>query len=442
NSFTGLPLVEFPLGYPAMLWLLHVVSGLSVETLAPVMNMFLFAGLLFLSNRLLLSMNLPFLLRALILACLSCSPALLEVYSMLWSETLFLFLSVLFFVLLNGYFKRPVLLRLAVAALTCSLAMVTRYAGVTLLAVGVFFLFFDPDTTLRRKASRLFLWVVLSSSLLLLNLLRNQYYLHQLTGVRERSLHGLSEIIREMGDSLSDWLPFLHGHPNTATVVWIVLLVTAAILLIKRILQPQYLPSPDSLLLATGLFYAGFMLLAAWVSRFEYLTSRLLSPLYIPLFIAVPAICYQWARQKTKPIRNMMWLVLLCWFLGLQLQYYRLNAEAWEGIKDAGIPGYSEDSWTRLPLVQYLQAHPLTGTVYANAPDAAWYLCGIRSKPLPHKDLPAELGQLLQVPKFALVWFTDGDNPDLVSFDYLCAHARLLSMKRIEGGWIAQFQKK
>lgn len=441
NSFTGLPLVEFPLGYPVVLWLISVISGASVTALAPVLNMTLFTGVLILSNKLLLLMDLPLLLRSAILACFCASPCLLEVYSMLWSETLFLFLSVLFFVLLIRYLRRPVFSGLVSVALVCSLAMVTRYAGIFLAFVGVFFLFFDPDATVRQKIARLVLFMALSGSLLCINLLRNRYYLHELTGVRERSLRNLSEIVAEIGNTLSDWLPFLHGHPNWAVVVFIVLLLSITGFVIKRLLQPQYLKSPASVLMTGWLFYALFILLVAALSRFEYLTSRLLSPLYLPMFIALPANLYKWAQRQIKSMRRAMALFLVLCFGGLQAQYYQLNADAWEGIKDAGIPGYSEDSWTQMPLVQYLKENLPAGIVYANAPDAAWYLCGIRSKPLPHKDLPTEIQQLLQAPAFQLIWFADGDNPDLISFEYLRTHARMIFIKKIEGGWVADFRK-
>jgi hypothetical protein len=441
NNFTGLPLVEFPLGYPATLWFMGVVSGVSVSALAPVMNMVLFAGLLILSNRLLLSLELPLWLRCAVLACLCCSPCLLEVYSMLWSETLFLFLSVLFFVLLRWYGKHPVFPRLLLLAIVCSLGMVTRYAGVSLLAVGLFFLFFDPDTTAKQKTIRILLFVLLSSSLLGINLLRNSHYLHELTGVRERSVRGLSEISKETGTTISDWLPLLHNHPLLTTVLFIALFFVTLLLVIKRLLQIQFLKTPVTVLLVAWLFYAGFMIGAAYFSRFEYLTNRLLSPLYVPMFIVWPAVLYKGAKQQSKTIRKAVILFLALGFIGVQIQYYQLNAEAWDGIKDAGIPGYSEDSWTQMPLVQYLKQHPPPGIVYANAPDATWYLCGIRSKPLPHKELLSELQKLLQTPAFQVIWFVDGDNPDLVSFDFLKAHARMVSINKMEGGWVAGFEK-
>ena len=83
--------------------------------------------------------------KRILLACILLSPALQEVYSLLWSETVFLLLILLFMISITNYLQ-DMKIKLAVDfCWSCALACLTRYAGVFLLPAGFFLIFFNQE---------------------------------------------------------------------------------------------------------------------------------------------------------------------------------------------------------------------------------------------------------------------------------------------------------
>ena len=126
---------------------------------------------------------------------------------------------------------------------------------------------------------------------------------------------------------------------------------------------------------------------------------------------------------------------------GFHYHHYQLNAEAWEGIKDAGIPGYTEDSWTQSLAVAHIKKNKAryTSPLFANANDAVYFLTGIHAAALPHKELQQEIDTFLKNHSFYLIWFRDGENPDLISLEFIKQHKMLVSVEELEGGAVYYF---
>ncbi|MEI7627039.1 MAG: hypothetical protein WCJ80_02310, partial [Bacteroidota bacterium] len=92
-DFNGLALVDFPAGYPLFLSVPYYLTGVSPILLAPFINAFLYAGVILMSSCIMQSFQgVHRWYRIAILILLASSPCLWEVYGMIWSETLFLFL--------------------------------------------------------------------------------------------------------------------------------------------------------------------------------------------------------------------------------------------------------------------------------------------------------------------------------------------------------------
>jgi hypothetical protein len=68
--------------------------------------------------------------KRLLLFCMLCSPALQEVYSMLWSETVFLILILLFIFSITNYLTFKTKRWLWISAGICAITCLTRYAEV------------------------------------------------------------------------------------------------------------------------------------------------------------------------------------------------------------------------------------------------------------------------------------------------------------------------
>ena len=442
TDFNGVPLVDFPLGYPSFLALVSFLTGMNVLQVAPLLNCVLFSGVIILTSIIIDGyQKRSHLYKICILALAACSPCLLEVYSMLWSETLFIFLSLLFIVALRTYFKSYRIAALLFAALIAAFAFATRYAGIVLLATGLFLIFFNGDLAMRKKIKHILLFTVAGSSLVIINLVRNSNEAGHITGVREKALRTLSDILQQIGTTVSDWLPYTRGHETVAVIVFLVILSGGICILLYHLLQQQYFTSYQTIVAGVFVVYVLFIITIATISRFEYLTGRLLSPLYIPMLLTGSSWLISFLQQSYRIKRVIVSVLLLIIYAGFQYNHYQLNAEAWEGIKDSGMPGYAEGSWTGSPAVALVKKMKpaIIQPVYANANDAVYFLTGIHTMALPHKENQQEIDAFLQHPSFYVIWFVDGENTDLVDLDFINQHKKLVSVQQAEGGAVYFF---
>jgi hypothetical protein len=141
-------------------------------------------------------------------------------------------------------------------------------------------------------------------------------------------------------------------------------------------------------------------------------------------------------RRALRPWRMAVIICGLLLFAVFNFHQYRVNAEAWEGIKDAGMPGYTEDSWTESPTIAYVRQNhtSFTGPVYANANDGVFFLTGVHALSLPHKEIRREINSMLGQQKFFLVWLNNGENTDLVGMDFLRQHTAVTLVQELEDG--------
>ena len=124
-------MVDFPFAYPCFLSIISWITRQDPLQFAPVLNGILFGLLLYLSGSLMNGFRKPSgWYKRILLACILMSPALQEVYSLLWSETVFLLLILLFVICLTNYLREMKISWLLISAGVTALACLTRYAGV------------------------------------------------------------------------------------------------------------------------------------------------------------------------------------------------------------------------------------------------------------------------------------------------------------------------
>src|SRR5665647_3445847 len=109
TDYSGSPLVIFPLFYPFFLGLVMFITQSDIITIAPVLNGLMFAALIFLSGTLIERFKYKTnWYKRIILIITAFSPSLIEIYSMLWSESLFILLVLVFILLFQRYLLTPV----------------------------------------------------------------------------------------------------------------------------------------------------------------------------------------------------------------------------------------------------------------------------------------------------------------------------------------------
>ncbi len=188
NDYTNQPMMDFPAFYPLFLSGLIFLTGRSVVAFGPVLDGLLFGLLIWLCgwmmNRFSRSSR---WYKWPVLVFILLSPCLLEVYSMIWSETLFLVLSVLFMIGCHRYFERHSIPSLLLIAVIAGLSCVTRYAGLSIIAMGGLLMLCDGRLRWgARKIGHMLLFgvVAISSSRLLepLPQLARHQYIDRLSG--------------------------------------------------------------------------------------------------------------------------------------------------------------------------------------------------------------------------------------------------------------------
>src|ERR1700761_7057815 len=131
------PIVAFPVFYPTFLAIAQFITRTDPLTLGPTLDGLLFATLIFLSGVIMERFASPskwykwFVLLALVL-----SPSLLEIYTMLWSETLFMVWMLIFILAYHHYAQSHSVKALIILSIITALALITRYAGITLVGTG------------------------------------------------------------------------------------------------------------------------------------------------------------------------------------------------------------------------------------------------------------------------------------------------------------------
>lgn len=437
-SFDNFPVVDFPFAYPCFLAILSWISRLDPLQFAPVLNGVLFGLLLYLSGSLMNGFRNPSgWYKRILLACILMSPALQEVYSLLWSETVFLLLILLFMLCISNYLQDMKISWLLISAGVAALACLTRYAGVFLLPAGFFLIFFNQELPRPVRFRHCLYFGLLSISLFLINILRNNLVTGLAMGQRPKSDAGFLLILENFGGGVCDW--FSLERTATSSIL------TSAAVLIIFILgiffsfhRKKSKSSFEGIIAVTGLMYCIFMLFTSALTRYEPFTSRLLSPLFIPLIWTLSSWIPGVLSTITKRYRWLYTgfvLFLAAEFLNIQLA---ADYEYYDGVKDAGVPGYKEDPFVQSEIVQFVEKYKTSFypgmPIYSNAGEAVYFITGLPARQLPFTAFPSKLQQYYDAKNSYLVWFKDLDNPQMPLLDSILRHKNLQPIKELSDG--------
>ncbi len=444
TDFTQSPVINFPFFYPLFLNLVTWITTLKPLVFGPYLDAFLFASVIYIAG----SMMEQFEYRskwykAAVLSCMVLSPGLLEDYSMLWSETLFIVFLLFFMRAMHLYFQTHSRKALITAAVITSVACITRYVGITIIATAGLLILFDGELSFRKRVADLFLFSFISPIFFIINLARNYLVSGTFTGHRERSVTPFIQNVHDTGSAFSDWLPFLHGHYTQAT--WVAIIILAGLLFIfARQMQKGNLSAYVTISAAFSLVYIFFMILAASFSRFEELNSRFMSPAFIPLLWCASYWLVPLPEQSRSTRK---WWVIAGVVIFICFQYNQISDdyETWDDVKDDGISGYTEDDWKYSDTVQFIEEDSLpfkkNYAIYSDAPDAVYFFTGRTAQYLPHRESKIEMQQFEKDPHCYLVWFTDETDPDLIQLNFITRTKKMKLLKQFSDGSIYGFEK-
>jgi hypothetical protein len=418
-TFNGGPLVFFPVFYPFFLSVcLFITGGVSTIIAAPVINGILFGAVIFCSGYTISEFYEKSLIyKWLILLALILSPALLEIYTYLWSETLFIAEVVLFPVIYRQYIIKHTTRSLLWVCLLTAIACITRYIGVTLIMTGGMLLLLDKHLPIRKKIYHILLFGFSSISFLIINLILNRLSSGLSTGTREPSVTSLSKNLYYTGTTYSDWMGLPQSmHQYGVAISCFVILALVAILIWR--FATNKLNRPEGVIAMFALIYAAFLPVLATFSRFEPLNSRLMSPVFVSLLIGITC----WVPDMLKGVKIWRQLAFAIPVAALMLIFEYSTAatdyQRYDDENDYGVPGYTDDDWNGKPFINFLKTHP---NIYApdvpkftDADEAVYFFTGGTAKLLPHRYFTNTVQQFFKVKHYYLIWFNTLDNPELI----------------------------
>ena len=440
-DYTLQPMIDFPVFYPWFLSVADVITGTDPLVLGPYLNGILFAGTVILSGHLIgqEDRNNTFYQR-IILFSITLSPVLLEIYSMLWSETLFIFLTLVFIAAFKKYFSGRKLVQLSVCAVIAGIACITRYAGITVIATGMMLLVFDPGLTPGKKVVHVTWFTGLSSAILALNLWHNLRAEGLMTGPREAGITPLSENIRYYANVIFEWLSlparFQLWYPAIALMLFLVI----AGLFLKRAYQKHNYTATGNIFAAFVIVYTVFIIGISTLSHFEQINNRLLSPLFIPLLIAITFRMPAYLNGLKKEFRLPAFIGVSLLIVVFQVGQAVRSAELYREAVRYGVPGYTDNSWKNSPVASFIRGHHNAFdpryNIYSNAHEAVYFTGNLRSFSLPHVIDKEDILSFFREKGMYLIWFNQVRDPELIGLQSIRKNADLVKKYVFKDGTV------
>ena len=446
-TFNRGPLVFFPVFYPFFLAVIQFISRVDPITAGATINQFLFAAVIFTSGWIMEKFVAHSrIYKWLILIAIILSPGLLEIYTYLWSETLFI-LEILFFIIAySRYLQTHRLKALLIVAAITAISCITRYAGVTIIGAGGLMLLLDNELTISKKIRHIFIFGFASISLLVANLVLNRINSGLSTGTREPSITSFRDNLYYTGTVICDWGALSNkAYPYAVLVTSVVLLALAGILAWKAF--KKRINSYENAVIAFAFVYGAFIVIVATFSRFERINSRILSPMFVPLLIS----CTSWvpdviADIKNKPSKYILSGIAVCMMLAFEYSTALIDYQRYDDENDYGVPGYSDDDWNKSEFIVYLKAHKNIFKenipIYTDANEAVYLFTGMSSDLIPHKYFQNDVNMFYANKRFYLVWFDNLYNTELVSLQDIMKHKKLTKVGSAKEGQIYLVEEK
>lgn len=435
-------LVAFPLFYPTFLSTILFITGIDPVIIGPTLNGLLFALLIFLSGIVMERFIFPSKwYKWFILLAIALSPSLLEIYSMLWSETLFMVWTLVFMIAYKRYMSTHSLRSLMLVAGITALACVTRYAGVTLIGAGGLLLLFDLNLNIRKKIGHILIFGLISISLLVTNLVRNSLVTHTGTGPRYKSLTSLYDNMHYAGTVLCDWLTLTeqqYGLAFTITLLTVLAFIIAFLLNTFRN-RARYF-TYEQIALAFFIVYALFMIISATISRYERINNRLLSPMFIPFLLG----CTYWIplaiREQASKVRIFATVIAAVLALGFLYGEIKNDTQRYDDQGDYGVPGYTDDSWNKSDLIKLLKRNPgmfkQGYPIYNNACEAFYFFTGKGSAYIPKPTDVKRMQSFDAQPHGYIVIFDQLPDPTLLPLQKILLYKPLKQLYKFADGGV------
>lgn len=390
TTYAGGELTIFPPGVPMLLAAGGLV-GMEPATAARVLNAVSYAAVAVFSGVLIFRAVDSVPLRIGGLALVAVSPILLGVFVMMWSEPVFVAVTLAYLLALYRAYDRGGVIAAAVAGLLAGAGFLIRYPGLALAAFGLVALSWRAWSARDRRLigpivafgvpalAPAFAWFVHNAAH---GSLLGTTVLSPIED-RARPGRGIVENGWDAIQTIGGWLSPRGG--------WIVLISIAIIAIVVAVRAPRRAGASGSMVGFVGAFslaYLAAVLFGASLTFVDPIDDRLLSPVYVPLLVvALAGVEWTWNQLEDRPLlRTGLVVALVLWMALPAVTWLTHLQAASEGV------GFADSRWQTSPLVAVASGESDT-PLYSNWPDALYLVAGSQPTGFGPGDSPASIAE-------------------------------------------------
>lgn len=389
------PVTHFPPGFPAILALIGSVTGLDPVRGARALNGLLFGLNIALAGWVSWRMAGSRIAGILVAALILLNSSLLYIHSRAMSEPLYIFLTLLSFLLLDYYFENSQKTWLVVLGIVLGWAYLTRYAALSLLATMMAALLILHEGWRKRLKSLLILilsaipWILVWS-------IRNRMEGGNLTN-RALDWHPITLEnwdlgIKTFADFLAPLQSFRRAIKQIPASFEIILFVIGLSLLIWVLYKgwpyfsrPARATRPETLSFTNALYVIAYMsVLVLAMTLFDPATKfqvRILSPTFVSLYLLLMALGV-WLWRKKHPIWKPIIIIFVVGLLGMFARGQVITVQDFRKGGDV----FAGEKWYASEAIFAIEQLPPDILILTNEPGVVYLYTGRPAGVLPKEE--------------------------------------------------------
>jgi hypothetical protein len=402
------PLTHWPPGYSILIALMSILRGGDVFRGAYwVQVLLIFTNTLLVGVAVWLASGKRLLAVIVGIALFLISGPILKLHAMIWSEALFITLMLSAFIVFSAYVCRRRLLPIIITGIVVGMAIMVRYAGVTLVAPFLFYLLFLDTLPVSKRIQRSVLLTILAILPISIWTIRN---LLVAGSAYDRGFGFVpfgADAIQQMINVLYDfWISYnIRPWLSASSLILILGLLVVGCIYIYSRYQPGegwkkltvYWQTSGLVFTIVYILFILFTLL--FIDYSTTIDSRMFSSVYVMLVITILSEVSTIADASQQKGIWWIFVVMIAYLLFIRADkaidtYYDIQTNG---------RGFTSAKWDNSPVIRYIGNLPEQLTIYSNGADVIWFKTGKDAVMLPSKVIgqarpnPAYLEELKPV---------------------------------------------
>lgn len=360
--------------YPPFYFILLAFTGLFFESIiisARYLHIFIFVINAFLFSYLLKSKTKSQWLFLLGLSVFISAPVTFKTHVMAWSEPFFVTCLLCNFHFISEYLWKRQNKHLMLAAIFAALAILTRYAGVTLIITCLLIIITESRRCLKERIKNTVYFAVISGLPMFFWLLRNELTQQQITS-RSFVLHMISfENIQQCLETIYGWF-FLS--PDNGYLLAVLVMISGWVYWRYYFKDSGEKNTGNYQLLKVSMTFAVVYIAFLFISKSFFdayipFDQRILLPVFLCLMLII-IILFKKSSDNFSAFTRTVLILFACMFVSVQMIITQKNLAFFvdQGIMYNGV-GYSTKIWVTSKTVYYARSLPKHAVIYTNAPD-------------------------------------------------------------------------